>query len=93
MGSITLAGRQIFILNENDRYPEPQQIALLCSRFAKTKRASTGFMFGIKGAGRSSQKRHLKQRAKPLIRRSHSTLPRYTNSRVPSRHGTYSPLW
>ncbi|POP21787.1 hypothetical protein [Serratia marcescens] len=23
MGSITLAGRQIFILNENDRYPEP----------------------------------------------------------------------
>ncbi len=25
MGSITLAGRQIFILNENDRYPEPQQ--------------------------------------------------------------------
>jgi hypothetical protein len=25
MGSITLAGRQIFILNENDRYPEPEQ--------------------------------------------------------------------
>ncbi|MDM9097437.1 hypothetical protein, partial [Citrobacter koseri] len=25
MGSITLAGRQIFILTENDRYPEPQQ--------------------------------------------------------------------
>lgn len=25
MGSITIAGRQIFILNENDRYPEPQQ--------------------------------------------------------------------
>ncbi|SAP57429.1 Uncharacterised protein [Klebsiella oxytoca] len=25
MGSITLAGRQIFILNENDRYPEPLQ--------------------------------------------------------------------
>ncbi|EIT7184295.1 hypothetical protein MZT64_001393 [Serratia marcescens] len=25
MGSITLTGRQIFILNENDRYPEPQQ--------------------------------------------------------------------
>ncbi|HID3656045.1 TPA: hypothetical protein ACXEV6_003562 [Serratia marcescens] len=25
MGSIILAGRQIFILNENDRYPEPQQ--------------------------------------------------------------------
>ncbi len=23
MGSITLAGRQIFVLNENDRYPEP----------------------------------------------------------------------
>lgn len=23
MGSIILAGRQIFILNENDRYPEP----------------------------------------------------------------------
>ncbi len=23
MGSITIAGRQIFILNENDRYPEP----------------------------------------------------------------------
>lgn len=25
MRSITLAGRQIFILNENDRYPEPEQ--------------------------------------------------------------------
>ncbi|HGM6763206.1 hypothetical protein PTT03_21315 [Serratia ureilytica] len=25
MGSITLAGRQIFVLNENDRYPEPLQ--------------------------------------------------------------------
>ncbi|MGL6191419.1 MAG: hypothetical protein ACRC2L_15095 [Serratia nevei] len=25
MGSITIAGRQIFILNENDRYPETQQ--------------------------------------------------------------------
>ncbi|SMP70035.1 hypothetical protein SAMN02744783_03202 [Serratia sp. CC22-02] len=25
MGSITLAGRQIFILNENDRYPKPHQ--------------------------------------------------------------------
>lgn len=25
MGSITLSGRQIFVLNENDRYPEPQQ--------------------------------------------------------------------
>ncbi|MDP8798334.1 hypothetical protein QZQ15_10045 [Serratia marcescens] len=25
MGSITIAGRQIFVLNENDRYPEPEQ--------------------------------------------------------------------
>ncbi|CVE81514.1 Uncharacterised protein [Serratia marcescens] len=43
-------------------------------------------MCGTRGAGRSCQRYRLKQRAKPLMRRSHSTLPRFTNSRVPSRH-------
>ncbi|MDM1791350.1 hypothetical protein LZ337_23365 [Serratia marcescens] len=57
MGSIILAGRQIFILNENDRYPEPT--------------INSPPMFAIRedeGAGRSYQKLLLKPRVKPLTR-------------------------
>ncbi len=68
MVSITLAGRQIFVLNENDRYPEPQQNSPPFFAIREDEEASTGFMFGIKGAGRSYQMCHFRLKVKPLTR-------------------------
>ncbi|BEM86846.1 hypothetical protein SME46J_13160 [Serratia marcescens] len=70
MGSITLAGRQIFILNENDRYPEPtiNSPPLFAIR-EDEERQHWLYVWHKASAGRLYQMYRLKPRAKPLRRR------------------------